>query len=383
MKREIETIETHYGKGASGTKAAAIPDAYIVNFKNEEGFAVLGANTDVAPIVAVTEKGSLEPGFLDIDFEDDPITEDVDGNTIDLSTFNFYSEEYNDYYVMQTAPKQLIQECLRNGIAAGTGSSSDERYSTTGIGFSYFNHSTEWDQGDWDEKGVYNRYCYKYTLIGKEKKYVKAGCSTTAMATIVAYNEFPANLYVLGKKIDYKKIKSVDNPISSDRTSEEIKEGVGLLFGSIFHSVNPTFCLKKGTCITPEEIKKCFELFGYINVKKYEDSSFSSSLKKATSDMLANKKPVFISAMPHLGINGHSWVIDGSCYNGDTWMLHCDWGGGGKDNGFVSSDCFKPKSDSDELSKEYKEYTWHFRVVTYDIPNETDPEANRYIHVTF
>lgn len=369
--RIIENVETHYSKNKSYTKSGEIiPDSYIVNFTQNEGFAVLGANTAVTSIVAVSEQGNLESGFLDIDFDDIQYTEDIDGNIIDLDTLNLYSEEYGDYYVMRMAKeKAIIQECLSNGIAAGSGSSTSStvRYATTGIGYSYFNHSTNWAQGKWDERGVYNRYCYKVKAI-KGKKYVLAGCSTTAMATIVAFNEYPTNLYVLGKKVDYKTIKSVKDPLSKQST-EEIKEGVGLLFGSIFHSVDPLFCLKKGTCITPEEIKRCFQTFGYENVKKYEDSSFSSSLKKAASDMLKNGKPVFISSMKkHNPLGGHSWVIDGSCYDDDTWMVHCDWGWGGECNGFYSSGCLKPKSVSD--AKEYGEYTWHFRVVTYDVPTD-------------
>lgn len=362
MKREIETIETHYDKDASGTRAAKIPDAYLVNFKNEEGFAVLGANTSVTPIVAVTEKGSLEPGFLDMVFDDNPITEDVDGNIIDLATFDYYSEEYDDYYVMQTAPKkQLLQDFLKDGIGH-TGGGHATEYATCDPNLL----STKWSQGTWDLQGVYNRYCYKKKTFGG-KKYVKAGCSTVAMASIVARNKYPTNLYVNDNLINYSEITKYETPLQNKAT-EAMKEGVALLIGSIFHSVDPVFRWKAGTCITPEEIKACFEKFGYTNVKKYGDSTFSPTLMKATSDMLANRKPVFVSAMP-LGKDGHSWVIDGSHYEEDDWKVFCKWGfNNGECDGWYSTNCFKPDPDS---ANEYKEYTWHFRVVTYDIPTQS------------
>ena len=66
--REIVSVSTYYGshKGTqTETRAAnehvdSIPNAYLVNFGNGEGFAVLGANTAVPEIVAVTENGQIE-----------------------------------------------------------------------------------------------------------------------------------------------------------------------------------------------------------------------------------------------------------------------------------------------------------------------------------
>lgn len=171
--RKIATIETHYSKEVLSKSGESLPDAYIVNFEDEEGFAVLGANTSVSPIVAVTNKGFLEEGFLDKDFSWNTITVDVDGNEIDLSDFDFYSEEYDDYYVMAMAPNNgLLQAIIIDGITVGEGGkgSSYGRYATVEPML-----NTEWEQGKWNEAGVYNQYCYKYTSSGN-KKYVLTGC---------------------------------------------------------------------------------------------------------------------------------------------------------------------------------------------------------------
>ncbi len=59
-KRKIATVSEYYGE-APLTKAndkgeqVKIPQAYLVNFEGERGFAVLGANNKVPDIVAVTE----------------------------------------------------------------------------------------------------------------------------------------------------------------------------------------------------------------------------------------------------------------------------------------------------------------------------------------
>lgn len=390
ISREVSNVETHYSRWRVTKSGEAIPDAYIVNFTEENGFAVLGANTAVSPVVAVSYKGSLEAGFLEKNFTSDTLTCDVDGNEVDLSTFDFYSEEDDDYYVMAelneriSNVKSFMQEILLSGIendnsgspvpGGGNGSSwnnppvppvddSDEdrrQFATVAPML-----KTKWNQGDWNKVDAYNRFCYKYTLFGR-KRYVLAGCSTTAMASIVAYNNYPTHLYVLNDEVDLTSIRLVENANGS-MVAPESAVDVGLLIGGIFNSVNPMFVLKAGTCITAEQIKKCLQFFGYSDVQKLSAGNFNSSMKSATSRMLSEGKPVFLSAMH--GLTGHSWVIDGAEYSGNTWMVDCDWGWSGLYNGYYSSDCFNPLG---------KAYNWHFRLITYSVP-----EHEMDVHIGF
>lgn len=379
MRRKVASVETYYGVATKAVVTGAeepVPAAYIVNFEDDNGFAVLGGNRSVPPIIAVTERGNLEEGFLDKQLEPLDYTYDVDGNKIDLTTFDFYSEEYDDYYVMMSNPSNdeiFLQDIFRIGtqcdnllidrpFGGSVGGSSTYATVTPML-------KTEWNQGKWDQRGVYNRYCYKLKCNGN-RKYVSAGCSTTALATIIAYNEYPTDFSVNGH--------SVDLSLLNDSSSEEnYDEEVALLFGSIFQNVSPLFRWEAGTCITPEQIKKCMtKTFNYENVRKISSSSFGSSFCLATSDMLKAGRPVFVSAMK--GINGHSWVIDGARYAGSgdehiasegTWILHCDWGWGGKYNGYFSSNCFDPDREGTEL----KPYGWHFRLITYSVPANQNP----------
>lgn len=86
---EVSNVETHYSRWRVTKSGEAIPDAYIVNFTEENGFAVLGANTAVSPVVAVSYKGSLEAGFLEKNFTSDTLTCDVDGNEVDCQHLIF------------------------------------------------------------------------------------------------------------------------------------------------------------------------------------------------------------------------------------------------------------------------------------------------------
>lgn len=179
------------------------------------------------------------------------------------------------------------------------------------------------------------------------------------MASIVAYNEFPPILLALKDTVYLSTIKNVKD---ANNCADSSATDIGLLMGSIFHSVNPLFVLEAGTCITSAQIKKCMEKFKYSDVEKLNANSFNSTLKSKTSKMLKAGKPVFISAMRFL--SGHSWVIDGAKYSGTTWMVNCNWGWKeGIYNGYYSSNCFNPTG---------KKYNWHFRVITYSIPEYND-----------
>ena len=96
--------------------------------------------------------------------------------------------------------------------------------------------------------------------------------------------------------------------------------------------------------------------------------------------MLQENKPVFMSAMSGID-RGHSWVVDGakcSSSNPDNYLLHFNFGWRGKSNGYFSPTCLNPAKAEEYTDTSYKikdhtsndyTYTWHFRIITYDIPS--------------
>ena len=58
--RTISSITPHYSDKPLTKSGDSIPDAYLVNFADESGFALLGANSSIAPIIAVIETGSTD-----------------------------------------------------------------------------------------------------------------------------------------------------------------------------------------------------------------------------------------------------------------------------------------------------------------------------------
>lgn len=382
--RRIRSVDTYYS--TSPTKSAeSLPNAYIINFEDNEGFAVLGANIYVDDIVAVTERGSIDPETLCIAFDtasDELFEEDWDPEELSPDALPTYCEEDEDFYSISTPALSFIRECIMLAIdeerntkpegessgswtsGGGTNTSTSPRPEPLATVSPLLNYS-------WYQEYPYNKYCFRRNLAFK-KKSALTGCSTTAMAMIVAANRYPDVLTINDTLIVWPDITSKYTAYELD---EPEQNQVALLMGSIYNDVCK-IAVKGATLITPEQIKKQLKRFKYSNVRKYKSSSLSNEMIRAASTMLEKGKPVFISAIPKQWRYGHSWVIDGAKYSTEeTYLLHFNFGWGGKCNGFYSTSCLNP-TKAEEYDKPYiynekddYRYSWHFRLITYDIPS--------------
>ncbi len=390
--REFASVHAYYipesfetsTRSLCETRQDSIPDAYLVNFANDEGFAVLGANSAVADIVAVTEKGQIKDD-LTVILAEEELVDDDDPYDVQVDSIGVYCEEDDDFYSSAVSASSVVSTLLCQGIdrystnddfgredsgyggsgGSGHGSSNTHKYSTKSP---LLNIS-------WGQLDPYNRYCKRKNLI-LQKKSAYTGCSTTAMAMIVANNEYPQTLRINGNLLDWAGMKS-------DTTAffllEKNKEEIALLMGSIYNFVKKV-ATRSFTLITPEQIKRRMEKFGYSNVKKYCGNDLTTTMLMATSKMLADNKPVFISAIPPRVKKwkyGHSWVIDGAKYSSassNQYLLHFNFGWQKYCNGYFSITCLNPAKGVEydnpqyiDLSNDYT-YTWHFRLITYDVP---------------
>lgn len=149
--RKYDTISTYYSKGivsksATNVVASELPTAYVVNFEDNEGFAVLGANEAIPDIIAVTEAGQIDPVSLNVinnsDFiESEPMLfEDMDESEIEYFNDNvtitadtlFYCIDDDDYFVgacdVDALTTKLVYQCIQTSYEdyyTGSGSSSN------------------------------------------------------------------------------------------------------------------------------------------------------------------------------------------------------------------------------------------------------------------
>lgn len=402
QSRKYVDVYTYYEGGLrtksdTGDTISELPTAYVVNFENEEGFAVLGANNIVPDIIAVTEAGSINPVTLEVVSSRDVIKksssffEDMDEEEIE-AFYNqvvitadslLYSVEDDDYYVgnldnIEEFTSRMIHQTICTSFQdyyTGPGSGSEGGQNTTPSGPSQTNYTEKAPMLNysWGQSYPFNIYCKRGA---KKNKAAYTGCSTTAMAMIAAYNEFPDRLIINDIQIAWKEIKS--QPLA-DSLAFYCQTHIALLMGGIYNFVkkSPT---KDYTLITPRQIQKRMKEFGYTDVKRTCATSLTTSMLSQISQMLSEGKPVFISAIPKGILNwgsGHSWVIDGAKYSpGGTYLLHMNFGWRGNSNGYFSKSSLNPAKayEFDDPNLVYEDrdyvYNWNFRILTYNVPEE-------------
>lgn len=359
-ERVIKSINTY----PFMTKATDDPEAYVINFEDNAGFAVLGARSDMAEIIAVTENGNIDPVTLSIIdspvfgdslivipgipvFGDDEVVVDT------LTSDNIYCVEDDDYYIGGDVGL-FVQNVIQNGIKYRE-SPSMPSYGDNddgggigggGIGGGIVNTIPSISpllKTNWSQTGLYDDDC--------DNKAV--GCSALALAMILTHNKYPTTLKVNNTTIVWDSICNVGRLTS--KSSNLAKTQIPLLIGSVYHKCKKKYFKNRNeTLITPRQIEKRFNAMNYDNVIRHKGSDYNDEMFRETLGMLQEYKPVFISAIDGL-FNGHSWVIDGCEANNS--MLHFNFGWDGISNGYYT-----------RYALNYELYDWHFRVITYDKP---------------
>lgn len=343
---------------------------YAVNFPDDEGYALLSADSRVPEtVVAFIEHGSVtiedfEPhSSFEMDSDDD-ITEEM------------YNELCEAGYVgSQEGTGAIIQLC--NRYAQFMIDNGEEFPDNPNPGHWYVSDIVEHKMTTtWTQSSPFNLHCPYVGLLKREK--APAGCVPIALGQIIAYHEYPS-ISISGTVIDYDIIKGVQSySTSSDKwmASSFIKVlsssfNCNVLYGKVF---GYTF----GFAL-PQNAKRTLENLGYDNVSL--DWGYGET-KVITS--IDNNCPVFISAIAGI-MSGHAWVIDGyikSKYidgNGvvtdSKYYVHCNWGWNGQNNGYFVSGVFKTDrpvfyDDTSLSNSETEDYWYLFNTITYDNPNE-------------
>ena len=388
-RRKISTIseydgETPLTKANDKGEQIKIPQAYLVNFEGEKGFAVLGANNKVPDIVAVTESGAIKDDLsVVVKKRVAPTNYGDDDSDFDEEPESNYCAEDDDYYTAllnngnsRLSPNELIPALIRKPLEEKllipeSNSSGDKSNTENNEEWKTFTEKAPLVNLLWGQEEPYNKYC------SRKKRNVAVGCSNIALAMIMTTNEFPTYMYINGNMMDWKEMKK-EKKLDEETSSKEAQEDITRLVWCIFRQVKKAVT-KNGTLITPRQIRQRMEAYGYKNVEKLDALFYTYKMGRSISDMLAGNKPVFMSAIPGRRFKkAHSWVVDGAKYSKtekDNYLLHCNWGWEGIYNGYFSQHCLKPErayeyDNPDEEQSRGHRYNLHFRVITYDIPSQ-------------
>lgn len=389
---------------------------YVVNFEDNNGFAVLAADDRMAdPVIAMSTNGNLE-------FEPKP-REDMEN---ELTREDLLVIEDNDYMLGALGEDEFISGLITNystnhntwtdSLRDNTDEFGDPilpplnpiDYHTEGV--TSLNYpallTTEWSQGY-----PFNYFCpkrYYRRILGVTTSFIedfdyagsyqyakstKTGCVATAVAQIIAYHEYPSTSEIIETTLpvsSWQELKAIDwdnYPTTNVDSLEAVRRNH---IARIMRKIGDGCDMWYGfwdlcSFTTPQKAASYLSSLGYYGVVKHTDYN-STKVKECIS----TGRPVFMGAISGL-VNGHAWVIDG--YKEIEWYrvgeqddvevsrthtstskyVHCNWGWGGLANGWFVSGAFDVSNaysyDNGQGCSDESNYDFWMRMVTYEWPN--------------
>lgn len=374
---DVETVQLNVkGIASRATRNDSLEDFFhLVNF--DEGYAVLSADKRVPSVVlACAEEGNISTA--DFQAIDSVVTiEDVRKELPDFP--GFHDKENDHYYVATSDSRQDVEREGTREIARLLKRSvddykdyknyEDDGRGETGEGPRNYTEYTEWETVEsvramlktkWEQsESPYKDFSPKRRLavvVGHQKK-APAGCVPLALAQILAYKKYPENFTYNGIKVDWNKLE----PVYNNHSNEESRKMVAALIRGIGEHtiVWYTYYFAFGT---PWKAEKFLRTIGYNNARVYRHAQAEKILT-----MLRNDKPVFLAGVSGV-IDGHAWVIDGFKRNvrekltkrsgthevvkrekEENLYVHCNWGWGGKCNGYYLWKVFDTRKGPEEI----------------------------------
>lgn len=337
------------------------PILYVANFDNNEGYAILAADTRIdEPILVITDNGYMDEAVVysamsgieggierdKVTIEGYPTTGDgfptlpetgdevfMNPNTVDLydasvqDTYvgnlnlgdygaidengNLVSANVNDINTPEILTAALCVSYafdeIRNDIidSGSMPTDDDDPVVTREV------NTSDWttrqivlpmltDFVSWSQGEPFNNLCptrRKFILIGNSRK-AAAGCFPLAVAKILAHFQYPQPYTVQGVTIDWNAIKYPSVSQAGQLSAAKLLRHIGSECNSIY--------FYNGTFTFPSFAESFMESIGYINSNRY-DYNFDR-----VKSMLDNGSPVIIYAVPGINIiKSHSWNIDG------------------------------------------------------------------------
>ena len=312
---------------------------YLVNFADEQGYALVAADERMTDVYMMAEKGNLD-------------LEEVDPQ----SGLAFFLDRAVDYAYGELIPNDSLLippidddgddemvdredsiSCLLPEEYKGVMYHVYRQYETV-------RHEailpTQWDQGD-----PYNNKC---PLIN-DSQHAAAGCAAIAMGQIMAYHRYPSSAF----SHSYNWSAILEFP-SVSPTNQIAADAVSTLIHDIGLSINMKYGSSSGA--NPQAVPGGFEQFGYTSdgLIDYAYYDIEQSLER--------DRPLYARGVDAIH-GGHGWVIDGCrctyyvayyystgtiefCFkrheSRSDMYVHCNWGWSQLPPAWTLSQIFRP-----------------------------------------
>lgn len=312
--RSPRTVKSVNYLRVSKTRAAdsELPDTimYVVNYGDNEGFAILSADKRALPVYAISDQGSIS------------------------------AQEIRENKSLALCVNRIAYDCanrIRRDSIYPVNPGLDD---PTPVDFT--KKVGPWltqNQTVWAQTAPYNRFC---PILETGERAV-VGCSAVSVAMILSYFEYPTS-YISGGTVhnyNWETIKA--NPHSDDLAL--LLRDLGLP-----ELLNMNYVYEKGIEDPHPDIYSAPSSVGMYYSAAERDSliptfkklgyTVPDTLQSFTNNVptALNQAPILIAARDASSFKGHAWVIDGYIeeikVNSISPLFHCLWGWGGKANGY-------------------------------------------------
>lgn len=353
--RQIETISVCGGNSITRSNGYSLSDtiAYIVNFADNQGFAVLGARYSLEPVYALTEEGTLD-------------TEKLNCAMINACRRNVNNEPGNTLTDSWGRDDEVGIDYMYGLLAESMVAAPRIKVDTT---YEY----GEWEpisyvgplvEVKWDQDYPFNM---KMDVVTWKRYTIRmaVGCTVIAATQMMSSNRHP--LFAPGDSAVYSwnNLKLVSNYLNRKNYSPYYPDALPLpekseyvdQLADVLHHVGKCFNVffhEGGTGATIDDVLAGLKSLDPIYYKDAEWVSIESNMDKIYK-LLNDNKPIIIYGAKKGYSSAHAWIIDGylncerdvvitetSGYNPPVtytrrqqgYMLHCNWGWNGMGDGY-------------------------------------------------
>ena len=304
-------------KNATRSSISSLSDTalYIVNFTDENGYALVKVDDDESLVVAFVEQGNLFPN-----------------SDIDNPGMRLFLNQLDAFFKLDTVITNPPISYILTDPHPNDPPAAQWRITT---------HYPALLHTQWGQDEPFNDLCFTSDSVK-----AKAGCVAIALGQIFSAHQFPQSYN--GHNYNWNTILNyMFRPVPVPQYNSG-KTSVAYLIHDIGLLVEMSYGQNSSGAYF-YNVPQCFNAFGYSYQVRYS-YDFNTCL-----DNIAEGKPVYIRGVSNYG--GHAWVIDGILVRVDTTIqgydnegniiypeeekyVHCNWGWYGSGNGYFLSGVF-------------------------------------------
>ena len=391
--RRVKNVTTVSPEALSpgGTRSEATADVedllYIVNFENEAGYAILGADDRLEPVYAVVDEGSLTTEEFRYAVTVTPEQAEADGELV--------------------FPLQMVAQAAIGGVDTGGGGNGIvggpitdiEHWWPEGqqpVGIDYEPWETKEQSGillktRWNQTKPYNYLCPI-----ENGKNCFAGCVPVAVAQILVFNALNYNkkFYLIGDQLLNEAMwlnieeavthPQLVKPVVSGESMNAQTWAVAYFINKMGEAVGVKYHSDDGGSPAPtKNVVKLLQYLGDIGLG-YSNIALSPITTDKVRDMIFVKKlPFYYSGKS--STNSHAWVLDGwllrerrvitryaflptQYHTESKEFVHANFGWGGQKDGYYTFNAFyTDRGPVSPQSIEDRDYDHDFSAVTYNL----------------